>query len=201
MAGLAESCSHVGSLLFAIEAAVKIRNSATVTQTKAYWLLPSGINKVEYAEVNDINVTSTKTRKKQMDKCFVNGEHVSPSSNKPAVHAAPPTSHELDTFVQQLSTSGSRPAILSIIPGYADQFVPKSVLNEYPQVLTELADEACFNMDQAELCEHCQFVARTISVSPQQATAVELVTRKQACDKRWFAFRSGRVTASRFKRV
>ena len=92
MAGLAESCSHVGSLLFAIEAAVKIRNSATVTQTKAYWLLPSGINKVEYAEVNDINFTSMKTRKKQMDKCFVNGEHVSPSSNKPAVHAAPPAS-------------------------------------------------------------------------------------------------------------
>ena len=29
MAGLAESCSHVGALLFAIEAVVKIRNSAS----------------------------------------------------------------------------------------------------------------------------------------------------------------------------
>ena len=43
-------------------------------------------------------------------------------------------------------------------------------------------------MEQAELCEHCQFVASTISVSPHQATTVELVTRKQACEKRWFAY-------------
>ncbi|KAK2147469.1 hypothetical protein NP493_3449g00005 [Ridgeia piscesae] len=63
MAGLAESCSHVGALLFAIEAAVKIRNSATVTQSKAYWLMPSGVNKVDYLEVDDINFTSLKTRK------------------------------------------------------------------------------------------------------------------------------------------
>ena len=63
MAGLAESCSHVDALLFAIEAAVKIRNSATVTQSKAYWLMPSGVNKVDYLEVDDINFTSLKTRK------------------------------------------------------------------------------------------------------------------------------------------
>ena len=99
--------------------------------------------------------------------------------------------------------TGSRPAILSLIPGYADQFVLRSLLNENPQVLTELADEACFNMDQAELCEHCQFVASTISVSPQQATTVELVTRKQACEKRWFAYVQKRAgdSFSREKRV
>ena len=32
MAGLGETCSHVGALLFAVEAAVKIRESRTVTQ-------------------------------------------------------------------------------------------------------------------------------------------------------------------------
>ena len=34
MAGLGKPCSHVGALLFAIEAAVKIRNSVTVTSIK-----------------------------------------------------------------------------------------------------------------------------------------------------------------------
>ena len=35
MAGLGESCSHVGALLFYVEAAVRIRESKTVTGEKA----------------------------------------------------------------------------------------------------------------------------------------------------------------------
>ena len=35
MAGLAESCSHSGALLLAIEAAVQIQKIATVSQSKA----------------------------------------------------------------------------------------------------------------------------------------------------------------------
>lgn len=46
MAGVGEVCSHVGALLFAVEVAVKIRTSKTVTEEKAYWLLPSTITKV-----------------------------------------------------------------------------------------------------------------------------------------------------------
>jgi hypothetical protein len=37
MAGTGEVCSHVGAVLFAVKAAVKIRNTKTVTQEKAYW--------------------------------------------------------------------------------------------------------------------------------------------------------------------
>ena len=46
MAGTGEVCSQVGAVLFAVKAAVKIRNTKTVTQEKAYWLLPSSISKV-----------------------------------------------------------------------------------------------------------------------------------------------------------
>ena len=35
MAGLGESCSHVASLLWAIESGVRIRDSMTVTQKKS----------------------------------------------------------------------------------------------------------------------------------------------------------------------
>ena len=41
-------CSHVGALLFAIKAAVKLRNSKTVTEEKAYWMLPNAVKKVVY---------------------------------------------------------------------------------------------------------------------------------------------------------
>lgn len=64
MAGLGEACSHIGALLFYIETAVRIEKAKTVTQEKAYWLLPSGIDKVPYAEVQNIDFTSAETKKK-----------------------------------------------------------------------------------------------------------------------------------------
>ena len=45
MAGLGESCSHVGALLFYVEAVVKIRDNKTVTQDKDYWMLPLLVKK------------------------------------------------------------------------------------------------------------------------------------------------------------
>ncbi|WAR08655.1 hypothetical protein MAR_018613, partial [Mya arenaria] len=41
MAGFGESCIHVAALLFASDGTVQIRNSWTVTQEPAYWLLPT----------------------------------------------------------------------------------------------------------------------------------------------------------------
>ena len=56
MAGLGESCSHVGALLFSVEAAVKLKKSQTVTQEKSYWL-PAAVQKVEGKQVQDIEFT------------------------------------------------------------------------------------------------------------------------------------------------
>ncbi|XP_046840588.1 uncharacterized protein LOC124434733 [Xenia sp. Carnegie-2017] len=39
MAGIGESCSHVASLLWAVEAGARKRDSLTVTDKKAYWVL------------------------------------------------------------------------------------------------------------------------------------------------------------------
>ncbi|XP_053392305.1 uncharacterized protein LOC128554988 [Mercenaria mercenaria] len=64
MAGLGEACSHVGSLLFYLEAAARINASKTVTQEKAHWLLPRSIDKVPYSMISDIDFTSAETKKK-----------------------------------------------------------------------------------------------------------------------------------------
>ena len=65
MTDLGESCSHVASLLWAIEAGCKKRDSLTVTDKKAYWVLPSAVKCVPYARVKDIRFgkipTSTNT--------------------------------------------------------------------------------------------------------------------------------------------
>ena len=54
MAGLGESCSHVASLLWAVESGVRIKDSMKVTE-KAYWVIPSSVKEVPYAPVRLIN--------------------------------------------------------------------------------------------------------------------------------------------------
>jgi len=49
MAGLGESCSHVASILWAVESGVRLRESMTVTQKKAYWVIPGVVKDVPYA--------------------------------------------------------------------------------------------------------------------------------------------------------
>ena len=46
VAGLGESCSHIATLLWAIEAGVRLSNSMTVTQKRAYWVMSSGVKDV-----------------------------------------------------------------------------------------------------------------------------------------------------------
>ena len=41
LVSLSESCSHIGAVLFAVEAGVRMRNSITCTQERSTWLLPS----------------------------------------------------------------------------------------------------------------------------------------------------------------
>lgn len=55
MAGLGESCSHVVAMLWAIESGIRLRES--VTQKKAYWVIPNNIKEVPYAPVKKIKVT------------------------------------------------------------------------------------------------------------------------------------------------
>ncbi len=67
MAGLGEVCTHVAAVLFFVSSAVEMRDSRTVTQEKAYWLLPSGLKTVTYATVENINFKSAKSLKKGID--------------------------------------------------------------------------------------------------------------------------------------
>ena len=53
MVGLGKSCSHIASLLWAIEAECKCTDSLTVTDKKAYWVLPASVKTVPYARVKD----------------------------------------------------------------------------------------------------------------------------------------------------
>ena len=59
-AGLAESCSHIASVLFYIEAWIRINGKLACTQVRCSWLLPTYVNEVPYERVKDIDFSSSK---------------------------------------------------------------------------------------------------------------------------------------------
>ena len=66
-AGLAESCSHIASVLFYIEAWIGINGKLACTQVKCSWLLPTYVNEVPYARVRDIDFSSATRLKENLD--------------------------------------------------------------------------------------------------------------------------------------
>ena len=63
MAGLGETCSHVATLLWAIAAGIEKRNSLTVTQKSAYWVMPPAIKQVPYTTVAEIDFIGRKRKR------------------------------------------------------------------------------------------------------------------------------------------
>lgn len=198
MAGLGEACTHIATLLFAVDTTVKIRDSKTVTQEPAYWLLPATHREVRYREVGEIDFTSALTKKKQLDEAIASGSPVSSRVRQPKNIAAP--SHaELDSFFRGLSLGDTKPVVLSLLPPYSDGFVPKQAQVNFPAVLSDMFQDELYKQPFHVVLEKCSSV--TLAVTLQQAEAVEMATRAQANSRLWPKFRAGRVTASRFHKV
>ena len=89
-----------------------------------------------------------------------------------------------------LSESGTKPAVLSLITGYSDSYVPNTSLPEFPQPLLMLYDPDFFYLKNIEL-----------TITPKMALSIENESKQQYCSDVWFNYRSGRITASRMKLV
>ncbi|KAL3866251.1 hypothetical protein ACJMK2_043566 [Sinanodonta woodiana] len=139
MAGVGEVGSHIGPLLFAVEAAAKLRNSMTVTEEKSYWL-PSPVHKymfklskitVQFKTIQETDFTSERTKKTLHDKA-----------------------------VSDLT--GKRPVFLSLVPGYAQKYRPKALDTKYPndaykkhlmQHCEEVLNSLCVTQEEYSNCE------------------------------------------------
>ena len=66
MAGLGEVCSHVGEILFAVEARVRMLKSRTCPLVPCQWIMPSAVTSVPYAELEDIDFTASSTKKRRL---------------------------------------------------------------------------------------------------------------------------------------
>jgi putative phage-type endonuclease len=205
MAGLGEACTHIAALLFAIDATVRIRDSKTVTDEKAYWLLPSDMKKVSYEPLKNIDFTSAATAKRKFEQsldAISSPGTVCQTPKLPREDRTPEaTDEDMDIFYRKLAKCNPTSAILSIVEPHCEKFIPKAISEDFPKVLTELKDDNCMTMTHIELKKHCAPLMNAITCDAQQKDAVENVTREQSLSKFWNTFRAGRVTASQAKAV
>jgi len=202
-AGLGEVCTHVATLLFGIDAGVRIREKTTVTQVKAYWMEPTRKN-VNSAPISNVDFSSAAKRKRRLDATIdgteeemtqqVHGEYSSSASCPASELKNEPALCEL---LHGLSLTSTKCAILSAVDPYAEQFIPPETVKEFPPILTDLADKNTFDFSYADLLKRCETVE--YQVTSEAARNCEAYTRQQAKSGIWFRYRAGRVTASKLK--
>ena len=110
-----------------------------------------------------------------------------------------PTESKMDLLFENLSCSGTKPAILSLIPKFADSYMPKSSHAGFPKPLKSLKQASYLDLDYHELLKVCESVS--VEVTEEMAKLVEKATRSQSQSKLWFKYRAERIIASRMKAV
>ena len=62
----------------------------------------------------------------------------STTAEEPNISTSTPTKTEMEILFKNLSVGGTKPAILSLIPPYSDNYVPKSSVANFPKPLKSL---------------------------------------------------------------
>ena len=101
----------------------------------------------------------------------------------------------MNNFFNKSSKCGTKPAVLSIVPGYCNEYALQLLKKSYSKSLLDLYDSKLPCLNYKELIDYCQ------NVTAEQQSNVEVATRKQHLSKNWFHFRTGRITASKIYRV
>ena len=102
-AGLAESCSHIASVLFYLEATTRLHGKLACTRVKCSWILPTYVNEVPYARVTGINFSSAKKLKENLDQKIDNLDFI----QQPAISSQQDASHSRQVSTQSGAVSGS----------------------------------------------------------------------------------------------
>lgn len=119
---------------------------------------------VAYARVQDINFTSAKKMKADLDEKIANISDFPFTNSSPQQAATKkipePTEAEMDAFYAELSKCDIKPIALSLIPEYADSFVLKS--RTVPTIFDNF-NRKYLDLSYPELVKVCQEVKIELS--------------------------------------
>ena len=160
--------------LWAIESGVRHRNSLTVTQRKAYWVIPNAVKQVTYAPVREISFIGKK-RSRSILSSSASSSSVSRSpSPLPVSHTVQvtsPTDEEIGSFYKSLGELSTKPAILSLVDPYSDNYVPKFVSEQLSACLLNLLKPEYLQYSYVQVATSC-----CITVTAEEIEAVERET-------------------------
>ena len=112
----------------------------------------------------------------------------------------PPTSEQVNAFYERLNKCKNKPVLLRVLPGYCEQFSTLSGPT-LPSSLLDLYSDDNRSMNYADLLTKCEEIFSSLSLTEEEAIAVNMATVNQSKSESWFQFRSGRITASVVKEV
>ena len=177
----------------------RANKALTVTQKKAYWPVPSYIDKVPYAEIQDIDFTSTEVKKREFE-CTLIGAQAPKRTPLKMPQVQVPTEEEMSVFAQKLAETGVKPAVLAVNLKHQDSYIPDILKEEkLPVNFASVKNEKHGNMNKTELLEECMNMK--FSVTEEQCKNAEYITKQQRKCKEWYNLRVGRITASVMKTV
>ena len=108
-----------------------------------------------------------------------------------------PTSEEQQSFFTSISGSTVKPAVLSLVTPFNEQYTYKEIDNVPKTLPDSLFKEECIQLDYTELLQQCQQIS--LEVTPDECQGIETSTRKQSQSKVWYQLWAGRITASKLK--
>ena len=107
------------------------------------------------------------------------------------------TSEEMELPFKNQSVGGTKPAILSLIPPYSDNYVPKSLVQKFPEPLISLYASYYVDLEYHELLNACETIS--LHVTEKMTKSVEKATKSQSKSILWFKHQPGQVTASHMR--
>ena len=180
MAGLGEVCSHVSASHFHLVAHVNLIAEQSCTSRPCEWKIPVTHKDCPYDELANINF-----KKK-------------PKEVKPWVPRPPGLSdNEEKLLYERLKATGMKPAVLSLIPGYAQEYTPKSIT--LPKSFQSLYDKKFETLPGPELADKCESIYSQLSFTKEQIKQIAEFTTEQSKSKLWYSQRAGKISASKAK--
>ena len=161
-----------------------------------FLLLPK---KIPCCPIKDLDFASAKGKKKSIDDALEVEPHPKRNRRPPSTVVDSPDIIDINNSYSKLSECGTKPAILSITPPYANNYKPKSDLPEFPAPSMELYRAEYSQYNYTSLLEAC--FETSIDITNEMAATIEKATKEGSGSNIWFRYGVGRVTASRMKTI
>jgi len=183
---LGESCTHIGAILFKIEAAVRSGfTKRACTDEPCRWN-DDFVKKIKPAEISNIKFYNSE-KKDDMS-----------SSNFPGA-LTEPTCEEKRRFLEKQFLSGNPPVVLHAFSDFCSAFIPKAVppnRSILPSSLRGLFSPENSSKSTEELSYLIDTTINNMKLDTKTISYIYEVTKRQNDSAYWHEIRTGRITAS-----